>query len=221
MNLVNCIIFLHWERWYSDEANIFTKVDTKSIIAKYISIIGHPFLTIPIFLIVILFAREDVDNAGTLALLIIGGIFIPVSIRTYIGVKRGKYTNLDVSDQIQRQQWFRLMTGLIFLITVLLWLTKQDLVICIAITVSLLLMIVSQGMNIVIKSSMHVAYHTFLSFVIFFFNQWMGILFLLFLPLLAWSRLYLKRHTKPEVFSGLVLGMFFGSLFLVWIHFWS
>lgn len=195
-------------------------MDIKSIIAKYISIIGHPFLTIPVFLIVILLGREDVDNAGTAMLMIIGGIFIPVAIRTYIGVKRGKYTNLDVSDQQQRQQWFRLMTALVIVITIVLWLTKQNIIICIAVTISLLLMIVSHALITVIKSSMHVAFHTYLSFVIFFFNQSIGIVFLLFVPVLAWSRLYLKRHTKPEVSSGLVLGIFSGSLFLAWVYAW-
>lgn len=213
--------FLQRNKECSVESNsFFQTVGTKSVIAKYISIIGHPFLTIPIFLIVILFAREGVANAGTLAMLIIGGIFIPISIRTYIGVRRGKYTNLDVSDQRQRQQWFMLTTALVLLVTALLWITKQDIIVCVAMTVSLFLMIVSQLINFVVKASMHVAYHTYLSFVVFFFNQWVGILFLLFLPMLAWSRLYLKRHTKPEVFSGLVLGLFFGSLFLVWINLW-
>lgn len=192
----------------------------KKSIAKYISIIGHPFVTIPVFLIIILFVREGVDNAKTLATMIIGGIFAPISLVTYIRVKRGKYTNLDVSDRRQRQRWFILTTALILIVTALLWITRQDTLVSIALTVSLFLMIVSQAVNTLIKASMHVAYHTYLGFVIFYLNPWTGAIFLLFLPLLAWSRVYLKRHTKPEVVAGLVLGVFFGIIFLSWIYRW-
>lgn len=194
-------------------------MDIKTNIAKYISIIGHPFLTIPVFLLIILFAREDVTNPGTLATMIIGGIFIPISVITYFGVKRGKYTNLDVSDQAQRQRWFMLSTVLVGAVTAMLWITQQDKLVCLAMTVSLFLMITSQVVNTVLKASMHVAYHAYLSFVIYFFNHWIGILFLLFLTVLAWSRLHLKRHTKPEVLFGLLLGVSFGAIFLIWSHY--
>lgn len=192
----------------------------KRSIAKYISIIGHPFVTIPIFLIIILFAREGIDNPKTLATMIIGGIFAPIALVTYIRVKKGKYTNLDVSDRRQRQRWFLLTTALVLIVTALLWITRQDLLVCIAMTTSLFLMIVSQLVNTVIKASMHVAYHTFLGFVIFFLSPVAGSIFLLFLPLLAWSRVYLGRHTKAEIASGFALGAIFGIIFLYWIHHW-
>lgn len=192
----------------------------KRSIAKYISIVGHPFVTIPVFLLIILFVREDIDNAKTLATMIIGGIFAPISLVTYIRVKRGKYTNLDVSDRRQRQRWFMLTTTLILIVTALLWITEQDILISIALTVSLFLMIVSQLLNTMIKASMHTAYHTYLGFVIFYLNSWIGVAFFLFLPFLAWSRVYLKRHTKPEIMAGLGLGILFGIIFLNWISRW-
>ncbi len=60
---------------------------------------------------------------------------------------------------------------------------------------------------------MHLAFHVFLGFLILHFNGIAGIAFLLFAPLLAWSRIHLKRHVWKEIVVGVILGAVLGAAF--------
>ena len=185
----------------------------KTTIAKLISTLGHPFLTLPVFVVFLLFHIESTRQATYLSLLIIGGIFVPIGISTLLGVRRGTYTNLDVSDQGQRQKWFIATTLLLAIVTAVIWLTDQHRVLQVAVTCALMLLVVAQVVNTRVKASMHLAFHVFLGFLILHFNVVAGIIFLLFAPLLAWSRVYLKRHVWKEIVVGVILGTFFGTAF--------
>ena len=188
-------------------------IHLKTTIATLISTLGHPFLTIPIFVVFLLFSIEPARQATYLSLLIVGGIFVPIGIRTLVGVRKGTYTNLDVSDQGQRQKWFITTTLLLAVVTVVIWLTGQDRVLRIAVTCALVLLVAAQVVNTRVKASMHLAFHIFLSFLILYFSEVAGVAFLLFAPLLAWSRIYLKRHVWKEVVVGGGLGTFVGAAF--------
>lgn len=185
--------------------------------AEVVSIIGHPFVTIPVFVIILLFAQESPAAAALLSLLIIGGIFVPVSVRTWLGVRKGKYTNLDVSDQTQRQEWFVAITVMVIIVTIIIWLTNQQRSLVLGMTFSSIMMVLTKLINYRIKVSMHMTFHAFVSFMILYFYPVVGVLALLFLPLLAWSRLYLKRHYLNEVVVGTLLGSTFGALFWYFI----
>lgn len=160
-----------------------------------------------------LFSQEPPLKAALLSALIIGGIFIPVTIRTVLGVRRGKYTNIDVSDQKQRQQWFMTITALLLAVTAIIWITKQQYSLRLAVTLASVLLISALYINKVIKSSMHMTFHAFVSLLILHFNLVAGIVFLVLLPVLGWSRLYLKRHFLNEVLVGTCMGSLFGGLF--------
>ena len=185
----------------------------KTKLATFISTLGHPFVTLPAFAIFLLFNTESIQKASLLSALIIGGIFVPVGLRTLLGVRRGKYTNLDVSDRTQRQQWFIVTTLLLLIVTAIIWFTDQNYALRLSMVCACSLLIVSQLVNIRLKASMHVAFHVFLSLLVLHNHLIAGNCFLLFTPLLAWSRLYLKRHVLKEVLVGMALGGVFGLIF--------
>ncbi|PPK99632.1 hypothetical protein SAMN05444682_11230 [Parapedobacter indicus] len=188
-------------------------IHLKTTIAKLISTLGHPFLTVPIFVVFLLFSIESARQATYLSLLIIGGIFVPIGIATLRGVRKGTYTNLDVSDQTQRQKWFITTTLLLFVVTLIIWLTHQERTLRLAVMCALILLITAQVVNTRVKASMHLAFHVFLGFLIFHFNGIAGSAFLLFAPLLAWSRIQLKRHVWKEIVVGVILGAILGATF--------
>jgi ABC-type Na+ efflux pump permease subunit len=74
---------------------------TKLRIAKFISFTGHPLLTIPLFVCIVMFATESFGKALFISVLIIGGIFVPSIVSMYAKSKNGTYTNFDFSDQRQ------------------------------------------------------------------------------------------------------------------------
>lgn len=179
-------------------------------IAGFISTLGHPFVTLPSFLLYVLFAYEELYKAILTSVIVIGGMFIPMAIKTYRGTKRGDYTNLDVSNQMQRQKWYRTAVLLLILVIALLYFTDQSRSMRFNTIYAFLLLVTAQIVNIYIKSSMHVAYNVFLTFLILPINDGFAMLFGVFVITIAWSRLELKRHTMKEVVSGTIIGLVFG-----------
>ena len=180
--------------------------------ANVISIIGHPILTLPLFVIFILFKFEEPQKALATSAIIIGGVFIPLAIKTYLGTKKGQYTNYDVSNQKQRQRWYVTAILLLVVVLVALFLTEQSKTIRGNTVSAFLLLLTAQLMNFYIKSSMHTAFNLFLVFLILPMSSVFAILYLGFTCLIAWSRLVLKRHTVKEVVSGAIIGLVFGLI---------
>ena len=188
-------------------------------IAKYISVFGHPLLTIPVFVMIALFTFERVEKAFWISVLIIGGIFIPLIVKMYRGEKSGAYSNFDVSNQVQRQSWYRYVIFLLSIATVVVFATGQSRTLCFGILFSTLLLISSQLINYSIKSSLHVSLNVFLFFMILRMNETAAGMFLLFIFLIAWARLVLKRHTRKELISGASIGLFWGVMYLLFMHY--
>lgn len=194
-----------------------TRTTTTKKIATVISIIGHPLLTLSIFSIIVFFAYEEFHKALFHSLLIIGVLFVPVTIKMYRNSRNGTYTNFDVSDQSQRQSWYIFIILLMLLLTIILFATDQPRTLRYSILLSLILLSVSKMLNYYVKSSLHVSFNIFLSFLIIHINPATGIIFLAFTALISWSRLILNRHTLKEIIAGFVIGFLIGisSLYLI------
>jgi membrane-associated phospholipid phosphatase len=186
----------------------------KQNLAHYISLFGHPFLTIPVFAVVVLFLHEPLSKAMLISGCLLGGIFIPVAIKTYFGKKTGKYTNYDVSDRRQRQSWYLTTSVLTLLVTLVLFYTNQPPEISFAALAALVQMVLAQLINLRLKVSMHVSYHILLGFLMWPISWYWSIALWCFTPVLAWSRLELGRHTLPEVVAGALLGTAVGLAYL-------
>ena len=189
----------------------------KRKIASYISVIGHPLLTIPIFSIIVFFTYEEFQRALLHTSLILVGIFLPLIVKMYLNYKNGTYTNFDVSDKTQRQSWYIFATLLLLTVTIVLFVTDQTRTFRLSVLFSLMLLVTSQIMNYIIKSSLHVSFNIFLSFLIRPMNLIIGLLFLVFTILIAWARLTLKRHTFKEIIAGSIIGLTIGISFLFFI----
>jgi membrane-associated phospholipid phosphatase len=183
-------------------------------IATFISIVGHPLLTIPLFILIVLFGNEDSSRAAPISFLIIGCVFIPVIIRLYIKSKNGSYTNFDVSDKIQRRSLYLFVVPLLLIVTIILFATNQSRNLCLGVLFALLLLILSQAINYFVKSSLHVSLNIYLSALIFTVNFKAGVAALLFTGLISWSRIKLGRHSVKEVLFGLLIGTIISLILL-------
>ena len=183
-------------------------------IATYISTLGHPLLTIPLFILIVLFGNEDSSRAAPISFLIIGCVFIPVTIRLYIKSRNGSYTNFDVSDKIQRRSLYLFVVPLLLIVTIILFATNQSRNLCLGVLFALLLLILSQAINYFVKSSLHVSLNIYLSALIFTVNFKAGVAALLFTGLISWSRVKLGRHSVKEVLFGLLIGTIISLILL-------
>ena len=183
--------------------------------ANFISVLGHPLLSISLFSILSLFNFESIEKASLISALIICVVIIPTTIKMYRGKKDGVYTNFDVSDKLERQSWYKYVLTLLFIVTLILFLTQQSLTLRLSVLFFFLLLLTSQIVNNFIKSSLHVSFNIFIAFLILPMNSIVALLLFLFVPIIAWSRLKLKRHTRKEIIVGASIGLFWGFLSLL------
>lgn len=183
-------------------------------IAKAISFIGHPLLTIPLFVAVMMFAFEDFEKALLNSALIIGCIFLPLFLRMYIKSRNGTYTNFDVSDRIQRKTLFTFIIPLMIVVTFILFKTSPASNLSLSVLFGTILVIISQIINLFIKSSLHVSLNIYLSALVMTADLRIGIAVFLFSGLIAWSRIALGRHTWKEVVFGSCIGLIISTTML-------
>lgn len=183
-------------------------------IAKAISFIGHPLLTIPLFVAVMMFAFEDFEKALLNSALIIGCIFLPLFLRMYIKSRNGTYTNFDVSDGIQRKTLFTFIIPLMVVVTFILFKTSPASNLSLSVLFGTILVIISQIINLFIKSSLHVSLNIYLSALVMTADLRIGIAVFLFSGLIAWSRIALGRHTWKEVVFGSCIGLIISATML-------
>lgn len=184
----------------------------KHIIARYISIIGHPLLSIPVFVTAVLFSNGDFKNSLLIFILIVGCIFVPLILRLYLKSRNGTYTNFDVSDRKQRKSIFVFIIPILIIVTLVLFKTQGYSNVFISMLFATVLVVAAQLINLFLKSSLHVSLNLYLSFLVLMVNVPVGMMLLLFTIALGWSRVVLKRHTLAEVLVGGILGLSVGLL---------
>jgi len=192
----------------------------KQKIARIISIVGHPLLTIPLYVLFVMVGFEDIKRAALNSFLIIGCIFIPLALWLFVKSRNGTYTNFDVSDRKQRKSVFVFIIPILCVVTYILYKTGQSSHLWQSMFFALLLVVILQLVNFKIKSSMHVALNIYLSFMIMTVNYKIGIVILLLTGLIGWSRIVLGRHSLKEVVFGAVIG-FTVSIFMFYMEVYS
>lgn len=180
--------------------------------AKIISTMGHPLVTVPFVVIYILFQTQPFKNALFISCLVIGIVQVPVLVNLYKKYKKGKIESFDVSDRQERKKFYFLVLPLLIAVNLILFFTNQskDLIFCFLFAAILLLLM--QLMNYFVKSSLHVAVNVYLGFLLFDLNPIAGIFWWIFVFIIAWSRLVLKKHTTQEVVCGFMIGALCSSV---------
>ena len=179
----------------------------KKNIAHIVSVLGHPLLTIPLYVALVMFGSEDFKRASLNTFLIIGCVFIPVTMWLYIKSRNGSYTNFDVSDRKQRKSVFVFIIPILSIVTYILYKSDQASHLWQSMLFGLILLFILQVVNFRIKSSMHVSLNIYLSFLIMTVNYPVGIIVLLLTAPIGWSRVALGRHSLKEVLSGTIIGL--------------
>ena len=179
----------------------------KKNIAHVVSVLGHPLLTIPLYVALVMFGSEDFKRASLNTFLIIGCVFIPVTVWLYIKSRNGSYTNFDVSDRKQRKSVFVFIIPILSIVTYILYKSDQASHVWQSMLFGLILLFILQVVNFRIKSSMHVSLNIYLSFLIMTVNYPAGIIVLVLSAPIGWSRVVLGRHSLKEVISGTIIGL--------------
>lgn len=145
-----------------------------------------------------------------LPLLII--VIIPISAWIYWNVRKGNYSNMDVSNRKQRKSLYFFIAAalLIFLGYDYFFNENVDLIV----TFLILLLVLMQLSNYFIKSSMHTAFNIFVAALFFAINPTLGMVWLILSVLVGVTRIILKRHTVAEVISGATIAFLVSFIYL-------
>ncbi len=178
---------------------------------------GHPLVTVPFVVIYLLFQTQSTQNAFFISLLVIGIIQIPVLINLTKKYKKGKIESFDVSDRQERKKFYFFVLPLLIGVNLILYFTNQSDELIISFLFAVILLILMQLMNYFVKSSLHVAVNVYLGFLLFVQNPIVGIVWWIFVFMIASSRLTLKKHTTQEVVCGFIIGTLCGSVLYLFI----
>ncbi|WP_312825509.1 phosphatase PAP2 family protein [Epilithonimonas sp.] len=184
-------------------------------LSKVISNFFNPLVSLVIYFFYYSYKNYTWEEASKKFLPILLLLIIPIAIWIYRNVKKGNYTNMDVSNRKQRHSLyiFIIIATIIFL-TVDYFLHKEIdwtvLMLCI-------LLILMQISNFFIKSSMHTSLNIYVSALFFTIEPIIGIFWFLLSILIGITRVILKRHTPKEVLSGGTIAIFVSLIYLIMV----
>jgi hypothetical protein len=185
-------------------------------LAKIFSLIGHPLFLGPVYVVLVSFKNLNYETAWRVSLLTVGLISIPIIVHNLRKLKKGEYSNFDVSDQIQRKNFYPFAIFLFTILTLAFFILDFPLPVT-ANTLNFFAMILIMAfLNLKIKASLHAGIAFYICVSLINFSTWLGMVFLLLALGTTWSRSVLGRHSYPELVAGMTVGIVFGlvSLFL-------
>lgn len=185
-------------------------------IARWISIVGHPFT----FAVLLVATTSWVLHGGAHALrttaIVVGAMLVPLGLFIWNRYSLGRWETVDASAPADRPALYTAAFVLLIPLGVYFILRAHDAEMVRGLAAIAILIGVLAGLNHWIKLSVHLAVATFAATIITRLLPDFGITLFLFLPLLAWSRLLLSRHILTEVAGGFLLGLVVATL-TIWI----
>lgn len=175
-------------------------------IARWLSIVFHPFVTVAAMAGAAAAARQSQAAAVRSVVLVVLFTIVPLAFLMWRQVRRGKWDNADASNRTERPILY--FVGGVSLLALLGFFSLQS-------TQSFMMrgVVATLGMMAVcaiatrwIKVSLHMAFATLAATALALVRSPIGYVLLLALPPLVWARLTLQRHTRAEVALGTIIG---------------
>ena len=191
-----------------------TRENAKRLSAQALSVAGHPFIFTPVVALIVgwrmLAPLETVLGVLTVVL----ASLVPVSLYIWLKVRRGEWSNLDVSEQKDRPHLFAIGIALLLFACLVLYLTHQPSAFIRGCAAAMVLVGAAWGANLWIKPSMHAGFAMLTSCSLWPLGAKIALPWIFFSVLVGWSRSALQRHTRLEVVIGLMLGAIVARLFM-------
>lgn len=190
------------------------KTDTPLLngISKFISNFFNPLVSLFLYFLYSSLENYTAKEAAMRFMPILLLTMLPISLWIFWNVKKGNYTNMDVSNRNQRKSLYFFIAGAIG--AYLLYDYVKNGTIDILMIFLMILLHVMQISNYFVKSSMHTAFNIFVSALFFSINPVMGIIWFGIAVLVGITRIILKRHTLKEVISGAVIAGIVSFIYL-------
>jgi hypothetical protein len=180
-------------------------------IARWISIVGHPFSFA--VLLVGLAGFQRYGFGGTMRLVGLTAIIliIPLWIFMWRKWRSGRWKTVDASDKSDRRSFYGVALLLIGLLTGCFAFVEGASSMLRGCAAAAVMMGIAAVLNRWIKLSNHVAFAMFTGVLLSRFALPWSVGVFCVMPLILWSRLALRRHRWSEVLGGMILGATVGA----------
>lgn len=180
--------------------------------SKIISNFFNPLTALFIYFVYSSSLQYNLSETAKLFLPLLLIVVIPISAWIYWNVRKGNYSNMDVSNRKQRKSLYFFIATTLFLFLFYDYFFNEN--IDLIVTFLLLLLLLMQLSNYFVKSSMHTAFNIFVAALFFGLNSALGIIWFLIAVLVGVTRIILKRHTVIEVISGALIALLVSFIYL-------
>lgn len=178
------------------------------LIAKIISFLFGPFVLVPI-LSYLMVAKSTGDLREALVWTVTSSIFsLTVLVFVYFGIRRNFFSNFDISKREERLPLFIFTAIIGFLYFVLVFLLNGPKIMLFSLGGLFVGILLAGFINRKMKVSLHLAIFSSFSMILGILYGKVFLLSLLFVPLVAWSRIKLRKHFLSETIVGTILGSF-------------
>lgn len=177
------------------------------LFARIISIIASPLVVaVPVSYALVFKTSNNVFYA--IVWTVVSLLFAAtVGLFVLFGVKKGMFSDFDISIKEERKPIFifSAIASVLYLFIILLLHGPKILMV----TLGALLfgVLIDSFVNRKIKASIHLAVYSAFAAVLSVLYGGIFWVFVLLIPLVAWSRIKLKRHTLTETIVGTILGL--------------
>ncbi|QDP84083.1 phosphatase PAP2 family protein [Chryseobacterium sp. SNU WT5] len=181
-------------------------------ISKFISTVFNPINSLLFYFVIYSLKNSSLKESLQNFLPIFLITILPISGWILWNVKKKRYSDSDVSNRKQRKSLYFFIGGAIsiYLLFIYLKFERIDWVLFFL----LVLLLLMQISNYLIKSSMHTAINIFVAALFFTISPLIGIFWLGVSVVVAISRIILKRHSPAEVFAGSFIGISVSFIYL-------
>lgn len=181
-------------------------------ISKIISDFFNPLISLFIFFIYMSVMNYSFSDSLVYFLPVLLMIIVPIIIWLVWNVKTGRYTNMDVSNRIQRKTLYIFIA--VCVISYIAFNYYKSGYIDFVMLFILILLFALQISNYFIKSSMHTAFNVFVAALFFVLSTTMGVIWLGIAALVGITRVILKRHSPKEVLMGAAIAFVVSFIYL-------
>jgi hypothetical protein len=178
--------------------------DLSVFIAQTLSLAGHPFFTIPLTVAVL-------ARSWRYAAVIAVTTTLPIALIIARNVRRGTWSDADVSRRDQRSSLYYAMVPVLLVSGIALHLTGASPRMMAGVLAAAIMLIAGLLANRFLKVSMHLMFDAYCAINLAAVFPRLIPLFVLALAAVAWSRRKLDRHTWAELAVGTVIGLVVGA----------
>ena len=189
----------------------------KETFARLTSSILNPFLVAVATLILLAFQATAATSEAVIWIFFSIAISVlPVVIAVLVLVRMKKLDGFFSNPREQRNGVYLLASALGIIDCALYWYFHAPRLLSVLFTTGLIAVIIFMVINYYWKISLHTAFITGAVVVLVIVFGWKALFSVVFIPLVAWSRIVLKQHTIPQVMVGgllpvvIVTGIFWG-----------